>query len=304
MPLKSVNKPQVKKSAFESLGKEAAGPQREVTPGSSGKAPDADSRAAQHFLVRGTRVEPLRRPASVFESILGDVDRRKQILETEVTPWRMICSLDITSQSGLPYVGTGWFAGPRTVITAGHCVYDPVELGGWASQIRVVPGRNGDAPIPLGEATSSNFSTTDRWLEAQDADFDYAAIHLDEDLGAEVGHFSVGFLTDAELQNRMLNVSGYPFSPGEGKAQYFHANRVKAVTARRIFYDIDTLGGQSGSPVWAYLDGSDEPVVVGIHAYGMGGVPAGLNVVANSGPRVLPEVLNVIREWLNQGGAN
>lgn len=302
MPLKSVDKPQPRRSAFESRESAAAAQQpREVTASSAGQAPDASSRAAEHFLVRGTRVEPIRRPASVFESILGDVDRRKQILETEVTPWRMICSLDITSQSGLPYVGTGWFAGPRTIITAGHCVFDPVEFGGWASEISVTPGRNGDATPPFGGRTSSRFSTTDRWLEAQDPDFDYAAIHLDDDLGAELGHFGIGVLTDAELQNRMVNISGYPFSPGEGKSQYFHANRIKAVTARRVFYDIDTLGGQSGAPVWAYLDGSDDPVVVGIHAYGVGGVPAGLNVVANSGPRILPEVLDVIREWIQRG---
>ena len=118
------------------------------------------------------------------------------------------------------------------------------------------------------------FSTTDRWQEAQDADFDYGVIHLSSDLGAPVGSFSVGVLPDEALKNRLVNVSGYPFEPGEGKAQYFHANRVKALTGRRLFYDIDTMGGQSGSPVWAYEEGSDVPVVVAIHAYGVGGVPS------------------------------
>jgi hypothetical protein len=42
-------------------------------------------------------------------------------------------------------------------------------------------------------------------------------------------------------------------------------------------------------------------VVVAIHAYGVGGVPTNLNVVANSGPRVLPEVLEVIRGWIARG---
>jgi V8-like Glu-specific endopeptidase len=274
---------------------------REIIGGSRGQASEERSRAAEHFLVAGTRAQPLRPPASPFESILGDVDRRKQILETELAPWRMICALEITSQHGLPYVGTGWFAGPRTVITAGHCVYDPVELGGWARQITVIPGRNGDAPPPFSTATSKSFSTTDRWLEAQDADFDYAAIHLAEDLGTRVGTFGLGVLPDAELKERLVNVSGYPVSPGEGKSQYFHANRVKGLTTRRVFYDIDTMGGQSGSPVWAYLDGSTDPVVVGIHAYGAGGVPADLGIVANSGPRILTEVLAVLRGWIDRG---
>lgn len=300
MQLKSVDKP--KASPFESAMESAPMQPREIISASSGQTPSEESRAANQFLVRGTRERPLSQPPrNVFESLLTDVDRRKQILETDLLPWRMLCSLDIVSQNGLGYVGTGWFAGPRTLITAGHCVYDEIELGGWARQITVIPGRNGDSGS-LGTAVSSRFSTTDRWLEAQDADYDYAAIHLSEDLGAGIGSFGIGTLPDAELQNRLLNISGYPVSPGNGKFQYFHANRVKAVTARRVFYDIDTMGGQSGAPVWTYLDDNlTNPVVVGIHAYGVGGVPAGLNVQANSGPRILPEVLEVIREWIQRG---
>lgn len=298
MQLTSVDNPRPRRN-LESRAMVEAPPPREVIGASPGTGADG-SRAAQ-FLVSGKRDRPLRRSRSVLESILGDVDRRKPILETDQPPWCKICSLEITSQNGLQYVGTGWFAAPRTLITAGHCVFDPFELGGWARTIKVMPGRNGDANPLFGTAESSRFSTTNRWLEAQDEDFDYAAIHLSEDLGTKAGTFGIGLLLDSELKDLMVNVSGYPVEPGEGREQYFHANRVKALTGRRLFYDIDTMGGQSGSPVWAYLDGSTDPVVVGIHAYGVGGVPAGLNVNANSGPRILPEVLDVIKGWIATG---
>ena len=299
-PLKSVDNPTVRLAALES--QEASdGVQREVVTGNQGQAGDGQSRAGLQYLVRGTRSQPLRQARTILESILGDIDRRKQILETELLPWRMIGSLEIVSQNGLPYVGTGWFIAPRTVITAGHCVFDPVELGGWARQITVIPGRNGDAVTPFPTETSTRFSTTDRWLDAQDPDFDYAAIHLDTDLAATVGTFGVGVLPDEELKDRLVNVSGYPVSPGNGREQYFHANRVKALTARRLFYDIDTLGGQSGSPVWTYMDGEEDPIVIGIHAYGVGGVPADMHLVANSGPRILPDVLEVMRGWIARG---
>jgi glutamyl endopeptidase len=299
MPLKSIDSP--RPSARESSAAVSSSPKREVVAGAAGTAESEPSRAGEQFLVKGTSDQPLKRPrSSPLESILGDTDRRKQILETELTPWRMICALEIESASGGAFVGTGWFAGPRTVITAGHCVFDPVELGGWAKKITVVPGRNVEKR-PFDRASSTAFSTTDRWQEAQDADFDYGVIHLSSDLGASVGSFSIGVLPDEALKNRLVNVSGYPFDPGEGRAQYFHANRVKALTPRRLFYDIDTMGGQSGSPVWAYEEGSDIPVVVAIHAYGIGGVPQGLNVTANSGPRILPEVLEVIKGWIARG---
>jgi glutamyl endopeptidase len=299
MQLKSVDKPQPKPSPLESMESAPVQP-RKVTAGNMGDDVQDSSRAGEHFLVRGTRKQPLNTASNVLESILGNVDRRKQILETELTPWRMLCALSIESENGFMYVGTGWFAGPRTLITAGHCVFDPVELGGWAKEIAVIPGRNGNVE-PFGSVKSKRFSTTDRWQAAQDPDFDYAAIHLDQDLGTTVGHFGIAVLPDAELQDRLLNISGYPVSPGNGESQYFHANRVKAVTPRRVFYDIDTMGGQSGSPVWAYLDSSTDPVVVAIHAYGVGGVPTNLHVTANSGPRILPEVLDVIRRWIQQG---
>lgn len=295
MPLTSVDKPVA--SPLESMESGQA-ETREIIDPKPG-TDDAKSRASQ-FLVVGKRSQPLRQPGNVFESILGDVDRRKQILETDLTPWRMICSLEIVSANGLDYVGTGWFVAPRTVMTAGHCVFDPVELGGWARQITVIAGRNGDKS--LGQTTSKKFSTTDRWLAAQDPDFDYAAIHLDTDLGTAAGSFGLGALPDTDLSSRLVNVSGYPVSPGNGQFQYFHANRVKAVTARRLFYDVDTMGGQSGSPVWAYLDDDTaKPVVVGIHAYGVGGTPAAMHLVANSGPRILPEVLPVIKGWIQKG---
>ncbi|UHD16362.1 trypsin-like serine peptidase [Thiocapsa bogorovii] len=302
MALKSVDSPEPL-GPFESNRETATSKPRDVIGGTVGEADAAPSRASKRFLVRGTRGEPLRKPASVFESLLTDVDRRKQILETELTPWRMICALEITSQNGSTYTGTGWFAAPRTVITAGHCVFDPVELGGWAKSIKVIPGRDDDDE-PFGSAKSARFSTTDTWLatQAEAPDFDYAAIHLDADLGSKVGTFGIGVLPDAELSSRLVNVSGYPVSPGNGRQQYFHANRVKAVTPRRVFYDVDTIGGQSGSPVWAYLDGNSEvPTVVAIHAYGVGGVPANLHVVANSGPRILPDVMDVLKGWIKRG---
>ena len=295
MLIKSVDNPRVRRSVLESK-EEAPSAVRDVHPASPGSAPDASSKAAEQLLVRGTRDAPPPARRSILESLLEAVDRRQKILETELMPWRMVCALDIDGSNGVQLIGTGWFVGPRTVITAGHCVFDPVDLGGWAKKITVTPGRNGTAGTFTAEA-SAEFSTTDAWKNDQNPDFDYGVIHLKSDLGARTGSFGVAVLPDAELQNRLVNVSGYPTEPGDGQFQYFHSSRVKATTERRLFYDVDTVGGQSGSPVWAYLDDSKDPIVVAIHAYGIGGVPAGLSVVANSGPRIISEVLNVIRGW-------
>lgn len=229
-------------------------------------------------------------------SVLG-ADERKRIRDTELSPFRMICSLRIKAPWG-EFVGTGWFAGPRTVVTAGHCVFDSQQMGGWAKTIEVTPGHDGDEEPELGPYTATRFSSVDTWLESRDPDFDIGAIHLDELVGNATGWFGIGALTDGELTNSYVNVSGYPAMPGGGRQQWWAKNRVRAVTPRRIFYDVDTSGGQSGGPVYRYETEGGEPQVIGIHAYGIGGTPAAINLEVNSAPRMIPEVVEQIRAWI------
>ena len=63
-------------------------------------------------------------------------DERKKITEMEQALWNGICSLSITAADGTRWVGTGWLAGRRCVVTAGHCVYLHGH-GGWAAEVGV-----------------------------------------------------------------------------------------------------------------------------------------------------------------------
>ncbi len=235
-----------------------------------------------------------------LETIIG-LDERTRILDTQDAPWRMICGLAIQGPWG-DFVGTGWLAGPRTIITAGHCVYDAKQMGGWAKKIVISPGRN-DNELPYQSIESDKFSTTDVWLSKQDPDFDMAAIHLSAPIGDTVGWFQVGSFTDDQLVSYMVNVSGYPADRGDGKEQWWAKNRVRAVTPRRVFYEVDTMGGQSGAPVFIYEAENTPPIVVGIHAYGTGGTPTNIPYQVNSAPRIIPEVVKQIQAWIDQDKA-
>ena len=293
--LTSVSKPQ---SSFEAL--ETAAPPR-ITPGHRGGASAEISRSAKFLVVKG-KSGPLQRPrtSSVLETVLG-IDERVRILDTDLSPWRMICALRMRGSNGSGAIGTGWFVGPKTVITAGHCVHSNRFFGGWASSIVVIPGRNGDEQ-PFGEVTSEQFSSVDKWVATEDPDFDIGCIHLPTDMGATVGWFQVGAKSPEDLIASLVNVSGYPADRGVGAEQYHHRNRVMRVTERRLFYDVDTFGGQSGAPVWVQADDSSLPTAIGIHAYGVGGTPATMGIEANSAPRIIPEVLEKIEEWVKKDG--
>jgi V8-like Glu-specific endopeptidase len=289
-----------RRSPFESFEAAVAPVAEQVSPGSGGEPADP-SRTLRHVAVSG-RGAPLRTP---FESVIG-VDERVRVLDTDLAPWRMICALRMRGPTGASAIGTGWFIGPRTLLTAGHCVHSTRFFGGWASSIEVVPGLNGvgsdELVRPYGEVTSTSFSSLDLWTEREDPDFDVGCIHLDEPLGDKVGWFGLAVLAPADLEGYLVNISGYPADRGAGSEQYHAANRIVHVGDRRIYYEVDTYGGQSGAPVWIYREAGAPPEAVAVHAYGTGGTPAGLGGTANSAPRLIPEVYDTVTGWIEADG--
>ena len=295
--IKSVTKPV---SGFESL-EEALPAEPPVTRGNAGSATSEPSRSVRHLVATG-KSGPI---ASPFETVLG-VDERVRILDTDLYPWRMVCALRMRGPTGSGAIGTGWFVGPKTLLTAGHCVFSNHFFSGWASTIEVIPGLNGTGAVaaarPYGSVVSERFSSIDRWVDKEDPDFDIGCIHLDKPLGETVGWFSVGALPPDRLESFLVNVSGYPGDRGAGNEQYHARNRVVQVTERRVFYEVDTFGGQSGAPVWIHEEEGSPPLAVGVHAYGTGGTPASVSAVSNSAPRIIPEVLDKIIGWVEQDG--
>ena len=296
--LASVSKP-VPMRGLEAAG-EPEGAAASVKSGGGAGQPAEDSRSLSVLTVAGKGEPIARRPVPAgLESIIGPTDDRVRIVDTDLYPWRMICALRMRGESGASAIGTGWLVGPKTVITAGHCVYSTFFFNGWAAVIDVSPGRNG-TEFPFDTVTASRFSSVDLWINGEDPDFDIGCIHLDQPLGDQLGWFAVGAMSPSELEDYFVNISGYPADRGNGTEQYHHKNRILNVTERRIFYDVDTFGGQSGAPVWIHEHEKAPPLVIGIHAYGVGGSTAGLE--ANSAPRIIPEVWEQIRAWVEADG--
>lgn len=268
----------------------------EVFGGDPGAGPTPDEVFGKLLVIGSGPTLPGEAPLSGFRtrSVVG-LDERVRVLTTNAPPWRMICSLLIQGP-GISVVGTGAVIGPRTILTAGHCVHHNT-FGGWATKITVIPGRD-RANFPFGTQVARRFASLDIWTATMNPDYDVGCIHLDAPLDPAIGSFALGSLPDDRLQNAFLNISGYPADRGMGEEQYFHADRAAAVTPQRVFYAIDTYGGQSGAPVWIYPDGdTSRPVQVAVHAYGVGATGT------NSGPRITPALLDQIKTWLAEDGS-
>lgn len=225
----------------------------------------------------------------VAEVVIG-ADDRVRVTNTTVYPWRAICALLITAADNRRFIGTGWLVSPRTVITAGHCVYMH-DAGGWARSIKVIPGCN-DGSEPYGSYTGTTMRSVTGWTSSKNRDHDYGAIILPSSSrpGLQTGTFGLAVRNDSFLMNSALNLSGYPGDKG-GRQQWFMAQRPKRVSDRVITYDIDSMGGQSGSPVWVLENG--QRYGVGVHTNGSSS--------GNSATRINTAVFNNMVNWKNLG---
>jgi glutamyl endopeptidase len=223
-------------------------------------------------------------PQATREIVIG-TDERRQITATAKYPWRASASLLITARDGSHWIGTAWFIGPHTLMTAGHCVFirssDP-ERHGWARSIDVMPGRDG-REMPFGRMTSTVLRSVTGWTDDGEEDYDYGAIILPSDLGETTGWFGFGVYDDARLLASVGNVAGYPGDKPSG-TMWYDAKRIGSVGPRRVSYEIDTAGGQSGSAVYQIANGTRRAFA--IHAYG-----------GNHGPRIVAPVYANMVSW-------
>lgn len=223
-----------------------------------------------------------------LETVHGP-DNRVQVADTHRYPWSATSSLLITARDGSQWIGTGWFIGPRTLVTAGHCVYitnSPVSSrNGWVLSIQVLPGRNGEK-LPFSSVMATQFWTVRGWSEKGDENYDYGAIIVPTAMGETVGTLGFGAYGDADLTDRVVNIAGFPGDKPAG-TMWYDAKTIASANSSKIYYDIDTAGGQSGAAVYLVEDG--QRIGVAVHTYG--------GAATNSGTRISAPVFQNLSDW-------
>lgn len=222
---------------------------------------------------------------AVLEVVIG-TDDRVRVQKTFDNPWRRICALRITFPTGATYRGTGFLIGQRTLATAGHCVYLHNQ-GGWARKVEVIPGSDSSTK-PYGSAESSQFRSVGGWVNGRKPESDYGCIVVPSGSfgGRDLGSFAVRALSPQELVAKPAVLAGYPGDKPFAEL-WGMARKIKTVGPTTISYDIDTMGGQSGAPV--YIKNGNDRTVVGIHNYGASG--------GNSATRITQPVAQRLAAW-------
>src|SRR5215470_16644591 len=215
------------------------------------------------------------------DSIIGPVDGRVQEYSTTTYPWGAITHLEM-SIGGC----TGFLLSRDTIVTAGHCVYN----GGWATSYTAYPGRNGANYTPYGSCSggSADLWTNTLWVSTGSEDYDYGMIKLTCDIGYSTGWFGWWYNEGENLVGQYFYVEGFPGDKPYG-TMWWDGDTVVSQTSRRVFYNIDTYPGESGSPFYRYRSSSEGLCagwcITGIHTTG-GSV--------NGGTRFNSEVMGII----------
>lgn len=193
------------------------------------------------------------------QAIIG-TDNRIQVTNTTANPFKKIAYMEIRWADGYAAAATGFMIGNSSVATAGHAVYSK-DHGGFATSITVWPGKNG-SKTPYGSAVATEATIPKVFYKEEDPRYDAAVIKINKALGKKTGYF--GLRRQNSAYTSEVYVTGYP---GDHPGQMWKMKDVPRVTTKyRLTYNIDTYGGQSGSPIYRVYNG--KWYVIGIHTTG------------------------------------
>lgn len=209
-------------------------------------------------------------------ALVGPRDSRIHIVRTRKYPFSNVCHLGRDFGGGRQSGCSGMVISPRLVLTAAHCLYSH-RRGGAPRKITVSPGRRDRDTFPFGRIVATRYYVPGEYIRARNSSrqrkrYDYGVIVLPEPYRKLQSFPPLKALTDAEVRvlqrSGLVGVSGYPADRPVG-TQWYHKERLKGASARRLKYTVDTCPGHSGSPVWITKDGSSNVTVVGVHTSGI-----------------------------------
>lgn len=190
------------------------------------------------------------------ESVIGP-DGRTQVHDTTAFPNSAVVFI----MNGGRHHCTGWMISRDTVVTAGHCLYD-VRSRSWNQGLDFVPGANGRVQ-PYGSAKAARMWTDRAYVSSGDSGQDWGVVKLNRPLGERTGWFGLKW-QGSSYNGTWSTVRGYPGDKPVGQ-MWTMSGSIDESRPNQLCYSIDTIGGQSGSPV--YVSNNQ---VIAIHAYGVG----------------------------------
>ncbi|HEX4296926.1 MAG TPA: trypsin-like serine protease, partial [Devosia sp.] len=182
-------------------------------------------------------------------------DNRTQITDSSAYPFGAIGWLWTQDQKGNWATCTATLIGPKSIITAAHCVYDH-DTGGWVKSMLFIPGATDAQTAPYGQYDWANVNILKGFIDNYDGKnygsvmpWDIAEVELQTDAGNQIGW--MGFQVD-DGSAWTATTAGYPGDKPDGTMWQTSCD-IPANTTQdpTVAHTCATYAGTSGSPMWA-----------------------------------------------------
>lgn len=179
---------------------------------------------------------------------------------------------------------TGWMDGPSSVITAAHCIYDPTghETTPTPAWIKAYPGYNYGSyyPEPFPYCEEFQRLVPYEWVyEGQSVEWDYGVYRLRCTIGDLTGQFGFKSFPDGIYNVELV---GYPQDKfiGDYKTMWTSHGIINNLSPTLAYDNNDSVGGESGAPVWDTDHSTCQFCVMAVHS-------RGYDSESNIGPRLI-----------------
>jgi len=193
-----------------------------------------------------------------LQFILGGADERWEI---EYATWTPVKQTGLLTFSGGRCSGT--LVGPKTVLTAGHCVHSG-KRGNWYNKFVFYPGRTSTSTSPYKSYTYSTMMTFEGWILNSDFDWDIALVELSSVPSPDIQYNYLGYDNNINT-NYYFHGKGYPGNKPYGSMWSTEDYISQTTTNQLRTDDTDSYYGYSGSPFYCY-DENNVPIIYAAHS--------------------------------------
>ena len=212
-----------------------------------------------------------------YQHTIFNDDDRTEVTDTTISPHNAIGKLD----NGC----TGTFIASKTVLTAGHCVYN-INTQQWYSNLNI--SRKKDCDPDEGVEHTWNLALAPAgWKDYGGEAYNFAVIFYDEESPV---FMPFGYNDDLDLDDAMI--VGYP-SDKTDSCQWKCEDPLKQIWNLVLGYHCDTYHGMDGGPI--IMDNNGTSVVYGIHTK-----DRTATLPYNIGPRITGTRFTLINSWIDE----
>lgn len=194
-----------------------------------------------------------------LRSIIG-TDSRVKVVDTTSQPYNSTVFIAADGAAG-----SGVVVGKNTVLTAAHVVKN-IKSNPSKDSVYVIPGRDG-SKLPYGKFKIEAVAIPQSYIDNPSVDSDIAVLTIKPINKKGIGEIVPSLpikLTNTTNIGDQVTTSGFPGDKQWGTMWTTQCSVIKE-TNTRLYYDMDTKGGQSGSPVY-----NSNNEVIAIHTTGAG----------------------------------